>query len=593
MQGKKMNTIEINGKDIVINGKPCQIRSGAMHYFRIHPDYWIDRLTKLKQCGLNTVETYVAWNFHEEVEGEIDFSGWRDLRSFIKGAEQLELMVIIRPGPFICSEWDFGGLPAWLLNKEGMRIRCMEKMYLKYADRWMKEVFAQLDGLFWVDGGPIIMMQVENEYGCAGNDTEYIRHMYDLYIEHDITIPLFISDWSDAYVFANGSIEETLLTANCRNNPGQYLDVIQDLRPDVPEFIMELWTGVSHKWTQKAWLTHDPNDAAQGIEKLMKRNASFNIYMFHGGTNFGFSPGALNENGEFLPYVNSYDVDAPLDESGNITEKYRMIRDVIKKYISDDCSEDIIQQPTKSFGKIELEESVGLFESLENISSKIDSITPEPMEKYGQSRGFILYRTTPQNIPNDRLYTLTLENLADRSQIFVNGIPYGTIYRNDNIQTMEIPAGTIDILVENMGHVNAATGTQSSFEKGITGAVLNSQRLYHWEVYNLALEDLLTLTFAKNTDTNKPAFYRGLFYVDKTADTWLRVPFGVKGCIWLNGFNLGRYWQQGPQYSLYVPAPLLKCGKNELIVFEQHGLREKYIESIDHPDTAPRIALAL
>lgn len=590
-----MNTIEIQGKNIFVNGKPTQIRSGAMHYFRIHPEYWRDRLLKLKQCGLNTVETYLAWNFHEDREGEFDFSGWRDFAAYIRLAHELGLMVIARPGPYICSEWDFGGLPAWLLRKPEMRIRCMNPSWLEAVDRYFAAILPQLKELQWTECGPIIMMQVENEYGCVANDREYIRHIYQLIREGGITLPLFVSDWSAAPILLSGSIPETLLTANCRNHPGNFLDVIQQLRPEVPEIVMELWSGVSHKWTQEGWFTHDPADVARDIEELMKRNASFNFYMFCGGTSFGFYPGAVKLQGNYLPYVNSYDTDAPLDEAGNPTPKYEMIQSIIRQYCPEAFTETPIINKAAKFGRISFTESVPLMESLDILGKTFEAVTPEPMEYFGQNYGFILYSTDLSYLPSG-LYNLALENLEDRAQIFVNGISYGTIYHNDSSKTIQIPNGKIDILVENMGRVNSPMGQITNFGKGITGALLdNGRRIYHWTVRPLPLSDLSKLAFGKPVfDGNLPMFHRGKFEITKPADTWIRIPFGQKGNIWLNGFNLGRYWHRGPQYALYVPAPLLKQGMNELIILELHGLRgEGFAEAIDYPDRMPPIALPL
>ncbi len=589
------NTIEIAGKDILINGVATQIRSGAMHYFRIHPDYWRDRLMKLKQCGLNTVETYFAWNFHEPREGEYDFSGWRDVVSFIKLAQELGLMVIARPGPFICSEWDFGGIPSWLLSKPPMRIRCMNPVWLEAVDRYFATILPMLHGLQWTQGGPIIMMQIDNEYGSVGNDVEYIRHLYQLHIDAGFDIPMFISDSISSTTALSGGIPETLLTGNGRRRPVNFLNTIQALRPGVPEIVMELWSGVSHKWTQSGWLTHDPEDVRVDVESLMERKASFNFYMFHGGTSFGYYPGAVSDGSKYLPYLNSYDTDAPLDEAGNPTEKYFIIQSVIKKHCPEAFTEEPKLIPARDFGRVNLAESAPLLENLQLLGRSVDSVTAEPMEYYGQDFGFILYSTDLSYLPM-RICSLKLENLADRAQVFVDGVSYGTIYRNDASQSIQVPTGKIQILVENMGRFNSGMGVHMHFWKGLTGVVMDGcRRLYHWTVTPLPFDDLSALPFGSLVSQgNMPCFHRGVFEVDEPADTWLRVPYGRKGQVWLNGFNLGRYWQEGPQYALYVPAPLLKQGRNELVILELHGLRgEPIVELIDHYDRAPSIALPL
>lgn len=589
--------VEISGASILVDGKPTQIRSGAMHYFRIPPAYWRDRLVKLRQCGLNTVETYLAWNLHEPRPGVFDFSGGLDVAAFLRLARELGLYAIVRPGPYICSELDFGGIPSWLLAEPHARIRCMEPTWIAAVERYFAAVLPRLRDLQRTADGPVLMMQVENEYGSAANDRSYLRHLYKLLRDGGIDIPLFVSDWSAPEVWADGALPETLLAANCRDHPGRYLDVIRSLRPDVPEIVMELWSGVSHKWTQPGWLRHDVDAVARDIEELMARGASFNLYMFHGGTSFGFLPGAVDDGQGFLPYVNSYDTDAPLDEAGNPTPKYAAIQAVIRRHCPSAVDEWAlpVPRPAVGYGRIALDGYAPLFASLDDLSEALASVTPEPMERFGQDYGFILYSTDLGHLPDGRLYTLRLENLADRAQVFVDGAPYGTLYRNDGEPALVIPRGRLDILVENMGRVNANTGLQARFEKGISAATVDRHRLFHWTVRRLPLNDLSRLRFREGEPTaaTGPVFWRGSFTVESIADTWLRVPFGEKGVVFLNGFNLGRYWRAGPQYALYAPAPLLREGRNELIVFEQHGLREYFAESINHPDHAPDIVLPL
>lgn len=590
------HSIEIKGKDILVDGAPVQLRSGAMHYFRIHPAYWKDRLLKLKQCGLNTVETYMAWNFHEAQEGVFDFTGWRDIEAFLKLVQELGLMAIVRPGPFICSEWDFGGIPAWLLGKPNMRIRCMNDEWIRAVERYFGEVLPRLEKLQWTQGGPIVMMQVENEYGSVGNDLNYVRHLYTIFRNGRIDVPLFISDSASHVNFADtNTIPETLLTANCRNHPEHQLNIIQKYRPGAPEIIMELWSGVSHKWTQQGWLTHDVADVERDVETLMKRNASFNFYMFHGGTSFGFFPGAVNEPKAFLPYLNSYDVDAPLDEAGNPTPKYFAIQKTIKKFCPEAFTETPETRKAVAYGRIDFTESAPLFENLHNLGKTVDSVHPEPMEAYGQAHGFILYSYDLRSVTQTNC-RIDLENLADRAQIFIDKTCNGTIWRTDSPTSIAVPTGKLDILVENMGRTNTGMGRQSRFEKGITGVLHDGgRRLYNWKVTPLPLDDLSKLQYGPLTpDAPQPMFHRGYFNVDTPEDTWLQIPTGEKGIVWLNGFNLGKYWKVGPQFALYVPAPLLKKGTNELVILELHGLRNQpHANSIDFPDRAPKIPLLL
>lgn len=580
-----MGSVCIQGKKILVDGKEMRFRSGAMHYFRIHPDDWKDRLRKLKQCGLNTVETYIAWNFHEEEEGEFNFSGWRDLERFVRLAGSMGLMVILRPGPYICSEWDFGGLPAWLLCKPGLRIRCSNPQYLDAVDRYFDVLLPRLKRLQWTQGGPVVLMQIENEYGGVGNDSAYLKHLYQRFREAGIDVPLFISDWGDSYTMQCGSIPETMITVNCPSHPGRHLDAVREFRPDTPEFIMELWCGVSHRWNTP-YLKHNVDDVANDVEEMLTRGNSFNFYMFHGGTSYGFMPGAVCSNGHFEPYLNTYDVDAPLDEAGNPTPKYFAIQKLIKQYCPDAETGTPAPSRLREFPPVKFAESAELFAQLDALSETFDSVTPEPMEYYGQNYGFILYRTDLDFIGESG--TVSLENLADKGWIYLDGKLYGTTDSNRNTGTV-VPPGKLAVLVENQGRINTGMGKTTSWNKGLTGVLLDPRRrLYHWQVNPLPMKDLSRVEFGPyNPQPQGPCFHRAEFTIDFPADTYLRIPCGTHGQVFLNGFNLGRYRVEGPQYALFIPAGLLKKGGNELIVFEIQGLRENKVEFIDYPDHAP------
>ncbi len=586
----QMNTIEISGKKILINGKAEQIRSGSMHYFRIPKDYWEDRLIKLKQCGLNAVETYLAWNLHEAEEGCFNFSNGLDFEQFVLQAQKLGLMVLVRPGPYICSEWDFGGLPAWLLNKPGMKIRCMNDIYIAAADRYLRRILPKLAALQWTNGGPVIMMQIENEYGSVANDRNYLRHLYRLFRENGIDVPLFISDWGSESVMHNGSIPETLLTANCRNHPGTYLDILQKIRPDTPEIIMELWSGVSHRWGVP-WREHDSKEVAQDVEELLKRNASFNFYMFHGGTSFGFMPGALPAGPDRLePFLNSYDTDAPLDEAGNPTEKYFTIQHLIKTYHPEAFTGTPKKAPLHAFGSFSFSHYAPLFDVLDTISKKHLSTTPEFMESFGQNHGLILYRT---RIDGPESKTMLRIHPADRALVYSNRKLVG-LADQDHTEEIVVDAGTLDILVENMGRPNAGGILRhDAYRKGLDQAKAGGRTLFGWEIHPLPLQDLSGLKFKPGAPGkgDGPVFFRTEVNIENPADTYIRIPYGTKGIVFLNGFNLGRYWNIGPQFALYAPAPYFKKGKNELMILELQGLRENVVELIDHPDHEPSFRL--
>ena len=578
-----MRKVSVEGRNILVDGKAVRFRSGAMHYFRIHPEYWRDRMIKLRQCGLNTLETYIPWNFHEPAEGQFDFGGWRDFPRYVRTAQELGLYVIVRPGPYICSEWDFGGLPGWLLRKPGLKVRTTEPAYLAAVDRYFAVLLPKLRELQWDNGGPVVMMQIENEYGTIGNDRDYLKHLYDLFRDHGITVPLFISDWGSKFAMDCGAIPETLLTVNCPSHPGDFLDAVRKIRPDAPEFIMELWSGVSHRWNAP-YLRHNVQDVARDVREMLERGNSFNFYMFHGGTSFGFMPGAVAPDGHFEPYVNSYDVDALLSEAGDPTEKYFAVQKLIREYCPDAETGTPAPSNLRAFPPVRFTESAELLEQLPRLAEKHESVVPEPMERFGQYHGFIFYRTRA-DFPGESA-PLHLRKFADAAWIFVDGRPYGKADRNRNVP-VAIPPGDLGILVENQGRINTMTARDDRL-KGLQEAAIDCRELFHWEIYPLPMTDLSGLEFGPYLEHPQgPCFHRAKFPVETPADTYVRIPYGMHGQVFLNGFNLGRYRAEGPQFALYAPAPLLKKGENELIVFEVEGLRENKAEFLDHPDHAP------
>ena len=582
-----MRKVSIEGKNILVDGKPVCFRSGSMHYFRIHPDYWKDRIIKLKQCGLNTLETYIPWNFHEPEEGKFEFEGWKDFTRYIRMAQELGLYVIVRPGPYICSEWDFGGLPCWLLRKPGLKIRTSEPSYIAAVDHYFSVLLPKLKELQWDNGGPIVMMQIENEYGTIANDTTYLKHLYDFFRESGITVPLFISDLGSPFAMNCGAIPETLLTVNCPSHPGRYLDAVQGIRPNTPEFIMELWSGVSHRWNAP-YLRHSVKDVARDVREMLERGNSFNFYMFHGGTSFGFMPGGNMPDGHYEPHLNSYDVDALLDEAGNPTEKYFAVQKLIHEYCPDAEIGTPVSSKLKAFPPVQFTESAELFRQLSNLSEKHESLVPKTMEQFGQYHGFIFYRTKAE-FPAESAQ-LNLRKFADKAWIYVDGKHYGNTERNRNLP-VTIPPGELGILVENQGQINTM-GEPDDRLKGLSDVSIYRREQFYWEIYPLPMDDLSKLEFGPYLKNPQgPCFHRAKFRIETPADTYVRIPYGMHGQVFLNGFNLGRYRVEGPQFALYAPAPLLKKGENELIIFETDGLRENKAEFIDYSDHAPAMEM--
>ncbi|WP_090585873.1 MULTISPECIES: beta-galactosidase family protein [unclassified Paenibacillus] len=587
MGGLLVSNLQMKGPQFLLNGEPIRILAGAIHYFRVVPEYWEDRLLKLKACGFNTVETYIPWNLHEPEEGSFCFEGLADVERFVALAGELGLHVIVRPSPYICAEWEFGGLPAWLLRDRDMALRCMDDAYLRKVDAYYDALIPKLVPLLSTNGGPILAVQIENEYGSYGNDTDYLAYLKNGLVARGIDVMLFTSDGPTDQMLQGGTLPGVLATVNFGSRPEEGFEKFREYRPDEPLFCMEYWNGWFDHWL-KPHHTREASDVADVLDRMLQAGASVNFYMFHGGTNFGFYNGA-NFHDRYEPTVTSYDYDAPLSECGDITEKYRAVREVLYKYGAQVSDPLPGPSPKKRYGMVSLTETADVFTSLESLSTPIRRRCPEPMEKLGQNYGFILYRT---QVTGPRIeQELHLQDVHDRAQVFLDGSLIGIVERWDQKPLIvNIPAqgATLDILVENMGRINY--GPRLKDAKGITeGVRLDNQFLFDWTIYPLPLSDLSSVPFAplpvQSADSaSGPAFFKGEFTADEIADTFVRLEGWTKGVVWINGFNLGRYWEKGPQRTLYLPGPLLRPGRNELIVLELHGMAKPELELTDSPD---------
>jgi len=574
-----MPTFTHDQTNFLLDGQPFRILAGAMHYFRVHPRCWKDRMLKMRAMGLNTLETYVAWNLHEPKPDKFDFSGWLNLERYIEMAGDLDLKVIVRPGPYICSEWEFGGLPAWLLKDPGMRLRCMYQPYLDAVDRYLDQVMRQIVPQQVTRGGPVIALQVENEYGSFGNDQKYLKHLEEAMRMRGADVLLLTSDGPSDEMLQYGTLPHVFKTANFGSHASEAFDKLREYQPDGPLMCTEFWNGWFDHWGERHH-TRAAFDAAQTLEDILSAGASLSLYMFHGGTNFGFMNGANEAPApKYQPTVTSYDYDAPLDESGRPTPKYFAFREVIARHF--DLPEVSLPEdpPPAAYGRVKLTESAGLFHNLDRLSSPQHSATPEPMEMFDQNYGFILYQTQVSG-PREEA-KLRILGLHDRVQVFMDDELLGILERESPGKTLdvEVPGHgtTLEFLVENMGRVNY--GPNLADRKGITqGVQLGQQLLFGWTIYPLPLEDLRELRYQPGLPEHYPAFFRGKFHVDRPADTHLALPGWTKGVAWINGFNLGRYWKRGPQKTLYIPAPLLEAGENEIVLFELHGAGKPEVE---------------
>ncbi len=574
-------TFEIIKNQFVKDGKPIKIISGAVHYFRNMPDTWEDIFMKMKAMGCNCVETYCAWNMHEKVPGEYDFTGNLNIAKYIETAQKVGLMVIVRPGPYICAEWEFGGLPWWIQADEDMEIRCMNKKYIERFDLYLDKLCAEIKPYLTTNGGSVIMVQCENEYGYYGDDKEYLNYLKQGFINRGIDVPLFTSDGTSKSDLLDGTIEGCLPTLNFGSRVEENFKAHDELFPDTPKMCMEMWNGWFDAWGDDKHHTTSAEDYAKVVDDMLARG-SLNMYMFIGGTNFGFTSGA-NHYERFCPDVTSYDYDAMLTECGDITAKYMAVRDVIKKHIGEDLPEIPANREKKAYGKFKLTESEGFFTALPELATPVHADVPRCMEKYGNGYGFIAYRTV-LNRDYDEV-NLSFERIGDRAQIYINDNLVDILYINDRLETkISAKAGDVlTVLCENMGRTNF--GPKMMFKKGIVGRCLLDKRIhFNWDVYTLPMTNLDKLSFNGKSFNEKSAFYRGYFNIENPKDTFLKLDNFTKGFVVINGFNLGRYWEIGPQQTLYVPSSVLKDGENEVIVFESDGLKgEAGIEFVDTP----------
>ena len=578
-------TFEIR-ETFYLDGEPFQILSGSIHYFRIVPQYWRDRLEKLKAMGLNTVETYIPWNIHEPKKGQFNFEGIADVAEFVRLAEELGLYVILRPSPYICAEWEFGGLPGWLLAEDGMQVRSSSPAFLEQVKEYYKVLLPILKPLQITEGGNVILMQVENEYGYFADDKAYLETMRDLFRQGGITVPLITSDEPKDESIMGGQVEGALPTGNFGSKTRERFEVLKKFTQGGPLMCAEFWVGWFDHWGNGGHMTGNLEQSAQDLEDMI-RLGHVNIYMFIGGTNFGFMNGS-NYYSQLSPDVTSYDYDAVLTEAGDLTEKFYRYQDIIRRVTGETARKGLpVPIPKKAYGRAEVKRKVGLMQSLPGLSAPVNSLQPQSMERLGQSYGYILYTSPVRN--ERRLEKIRLWDANDRANIFLGEERLLNLYDHEleaehMLDKAAKEGEEIRSLVENMGRVNFGPRMNGQ-RKGIDGCVqINGHMHTGWKQYTLPLDNLDRLDFAAGYTPGMPAFYEFELMVEEPADTFVELEGWGKGCIFLNGFNLGRFWEIGPQKRLYVPGPLLKKGNNQFIVFETEGKTSGEICFYDEPD---------
>jgi beta-galactosidase len=570
--------LRANGDHFELDGKPFQIISGAIHYERVPQGYWRDRLRKARAMGLNTVETYVFWNFHETAPGLYEFSGQKDVAEFIREAQQEGLWVILRPGPYSCAEWEFGGLPSWLLREPGMVVRSSNPAFMADATRWLYRLGKELAPLQSANGGPIIAVQVENEYVSFGKDSAYMHGVKQILQDAGFDKAMLYTADGDSQV-SKSLLPE--LSAVINFGPPTKAETafanLAKARPNGPKMSGEYWDGWFDSWGEKHHTTDAAAQAAD-LKWMLTRGYSVNLYMFHGGTSFGWMNGADLDEGKYKPVVTSYDYDSPVSESGELTPKFFLFRDVISKVTGKTPPAPPAPIPARALPPVKLVEASSLWDML---PKPIQSEHILSMEDVGQSYGYILYRTIIGRAQNTDLH---IDELHSYAQIYLDGELAGTLDRRLNQSTLPIHTThdntRLDILVENTGRVNY--GREFVNERaGITHRVtLGDTTLTGWQIYPLPMDEE-GMDFHESNACTGPCFYRGIFNASSYADTFVDTRQLGKGVIWINGQLLGRFWNIGPQRTLYVPSTILAPRRNEIVVFDMNGQPGRMIHFLD------------
>jgi beta-galactosidase len=571
--------LRASGDHFEMDGKPFQIISGAIHYSRVPRAYWRDRLRKARAMGLNTVETYVFWNLHEPSPGVFDFSGQNDIAEFIREAQHEGLFVILRPGPYVCAEWDFGGYPAWLLREPGMEVRTANPAFIAAASRWLHRLGQELAPLQSGNGGPIIAVQVENEYGSFGSDHNYMEQIHHLLLDSGFDkAMLYTADGADE--LENGSLPELPAVINFGTGDAKTeFAKLAKIRPNGPRMCGEYWDGWFDHYGDGHHTASAETEAAD-LKWMLEQGDSVNLYMFHGGTSLGWMNGANSNGHNYEPDTTSYDYDAPVSEGGSLSPKFYLFRDVIRKVTGVNPPDPPDPITVHAFDPIQLSRSASL---CDNLPTPTESKQILSMEDVGQSYGYILYRT---NVAHAQSGQLEIDELHSYAQIYIDGQLAGTLDRRLNQSALPIQVthdnARLDILVENTGRVNF--GHQFPHERaGITHQVLFAGNvLTDWQIYSLSMQNVDALTYAADK-CNGACFYQATFEVDGPADTYFDTESLGKGEVFVNGRPLGRFWNVGPQGALYLPAPWLKKGGNQIVVFDLEGQPERTIRFLAHP----------
>ncbi|QNM98997.1 beta-galactosidase [Chitinimonas koreensis] len=568
----KPSRFALGRDDFLLDGQPYRVIGCELHPARIPPEYWRHRLRMVRAMGCNTVPIYMFWNHHEAEPGKFDFrSGSRNIAQFVRLAQQEGLLVLLRPGPYVCAEWDFGGLPPYLLRTPDIGVRGMDPRYMKAVERYVAAVAAEFAPLQIDRGGPIAMLQIENEYGSYANDRAYLARLAALWRRHGITVPFYTADGPSVSMLSAGTLPGAAVGLDSGSEDAHF-ELARKINPGVPVFSSETYPGWLTHWGEK-WAQVPVDEVLKEVGYLLDGGRSFSFYVAHGGTNFGFTAGANSGGKGYEPDVTSYDYDAPIDEQGRPTPKFFKLRELIGRHAGQPLPELPPPVPVTTLPPVKLEPYASLWQRL---PKPVRSAHPKSFDALGHEQGLMLYRT---RLAGARGGKLVLNGLHDLASVYLDGRLIGHLDRRLGENSIELPAGDgsgepplLEVMVEAMGRINFADRLID--RKGITGHVtLAGMTLMNWEMFPLALKEdwvrKLPATPEAALDPRPGRFFRAHFDIGREpADTFLDLSAFGKGMVWVNGHNLGRYWNIGPQQRLYLPAPWLRRGRNEVVVLD-------------------------
>lgn len=580
--------LTVKNNKFYLDGEEFQIHSGAFHYFRALPEYWEDIMRKIKAAGLNTVESYTCWNLHEPHKGEFNFSGMLDLERFIKTAERVGLKVILRTGPFICAEWENGGLPSWLLKKEyNIRFRCNTEPYLTHLKDWFKVLLGKIKPYLDTNGGPVIALAIENEYGSYGDDFTYLKEVENIYKNEGIDCLFIAADGHEKYHLSTGACGTHI--AHGIDTGGtcgmEKFTPLTEYDPNAPLFSTEYWAGNFTSEGAPKCTYIDEANVQSAMGSFVELGASFNIYMFFGGTNFGFTTGAQANAGGYKPVITSYDYDAAITEWGGYTERYFTIKNAMER-AGVKITESVPKSPTlQNIGEVKLEKSANFFDNL-HIGKHFKSVTVESMEEFDQVNGFILYKKV-MDYDGD-IVAIKLKGIRDRAMVFVNGELKGIRRRDVDespivLEEKLMPGDVVEVLVENMGRICYGEETYLGDRKGITEAIIFTRYVggvlrnpgkvgFNWDITTFEMDDISAVNYKEGIVNKCPAFFKGHFKAENNNSCFLHFDNFTHGNVYINGFNIGKYRSQGPLKALYIPGVLLK-EDNEIVIFETDAVK--------------------